>query len=464
MASTAPDQTAEPQTAEPQPADPIAAPDGAGARLAALGMRVGDVLLPGPGTALETWAVVACDQFTSQPDYWAGVEAEVGDARSTLRLVLPEVYLGRPDTEDRIAAINATMAGYLDAGAFTRLPDTIVLVRRTTGSGTTRWGLMVALDLDQYDWSADSRTLIRATEGTIPERVAQRSAIRRGAVLELPHTMVLFADPDHDVIAPLAQRYAESDPAYDVTLMAGGGQVTGWAIADPTEHAALADALARLRDRLDPDNPVLFVMGDGNHSFAAAKQRWDELKASVPEADRADHPARYSLVELENVYDPGLTFEPIHRVLFGVTHDRVERVLAAHTTSYAATPVPDPEAAVRALESDGTGPRFGVVDPDGTWVVTASGGADLAVAIVQAVVDDLVAEGIEADYIHGADVAADLGTRPGNLAILLPALDKDRLFAHVAEHGALPRKAFSLGEAPDKRYYLEARDLRPADS
>ena len=432
------------------------------ARLAALGVWIPDVLLPADGVALETWAVVACDQFTSQPDYWSAVEATVGDAPSTLRLVLPEVYLGRTDTEDRIAGINTAMADYLGSGLFTTLPDTLVLVRRTTGTGTIRWGLVIALDLDHYDWSPDSRTLIRATEGTIPERVAQRAAIRRGAVLEVPHTMVLLSDPGRTVIEPLAQRYAATAPLYDVTLMAGGGQVTGWAISDPADHDGLADALGALRDDLDPANPVLFVMGDGNHSFASAKQRWDDVKPSVPEPERATHPARYSLVELENVHDPGLTFEPIHRVLFGISHERVAQALATHTQSYAAAPVPDAVVATQVLESEdaAAGPRFGVVDPDGTWVVTASGGAELAVAIVQAIVDDLVAEGIEVDYIHGADVAADLGSQPGNLALLLASLDKDLLFTHIAEHGALPRKAFSLGEAPDKRYYLEARDLR----
>ncbi|HSN11822.1 MAG TPA: DUF1015 domain-containing protein, partial [Propionibacteriaceae bacterium] len=304
--------------------------------LARIGVRLADILLPRAGVDLSRWAVVACDQYTAQPDYWARVEDLVGDSPSTLRLVYPEVHLGEPDPQARIDAINTAMRTYLDEGLFDTYESTLLLVRRETASGVVRWGVMVALDLEAYSWETGARTLIRATEGTILDRIPPRKRIRENATLELPHILVLISDPARSVIEPLTAA-ARLTPAYDVELMEHGGHVTGWAV--PAEAVpAFADALARLHDGLDPADPLLFAMGDGNHSFATAKSCWEDLKPTLSDAERETHPARWALVEIENIFDEGLEFEPIHRVLFDTSREDFEAELSRHCASYTVSP------------------------------------------------------------------------------------------------------------------------------
>ena len=428
------------------------------AELAALGVRVPDVLLP--TSDLFAWAVVACDQFTSQPDYWREADEIVGDQPSTLRLIFPEVYLDEPDADGRVTSINAAMADYLARGLFAEHPATMVLVRRETRHGVVRWGLMVALDLEQYSWQPDARTLIRATEGTILDRLPPRVAIRQHAPLELPHIMVLVSDGQRRLIEPLAAAADRLTPLYDTRLMLDGGRVSGWAVTADHDLAHVADALQRLHAALDPANPLLFAMGDGNHSFATAKSIWNEVRDTLSDEQRADHPARFCLVELENIYDPGLEFEPIHRVLFGTDRATFERALADQCRSFDRSPCADTPDLLAAIEQSAA-QTFGFVDADGPALYRLTQpAASIAAGTLQRTIDALLAAGNgHVDYIHGVSVADELGRSSGNLALLLPQVPKDAFFASIVADGALPRKTFSLGEAQGKRYYLEARRI-----
>lgn len=281
-----------------------------------IGVLVPNVMLPPKGTDFSKWAVVACDQYTSQPEYWEQARALIGDAPSTLDLILPEAFLGKPDEQDRINAINKHMREYMENGVLTTLPQGFVLVRRTA-AGNTRNGLVLALDLECYDYNKGSTSLIRATEATIVSRIPPRLRIREGAPVELPHILVLIDDPDRTVIEPLFKKTDSFETLYDTDLMLGGGHISGWLVSDPSDIQGVLDALTALTD---PDSfkakygdhaPLLFAMGDGNHSLATAKANWEKIKASLPEAELASHPARYALVEIENVHDDGIILEPI---------------------------------------------------------------------------------------------------------------------------------------------------------
>ncbi len=430
-------------------------------RLADLGVLIPDVMLPRADVDLAQWAVVACDQYTSEPEYWEGVENTVGEAPSTLRLVLPEVYLEQPDLTERIESINSAMSRYLTEGILETHPATAVLVRRTTAGGVVRWGLMVALDLEAYDWHPGSHTLIRATEGTIESRIPPRKEVRRHAPLELPHIMVLISDAARSVIEPLAARTSSLEPLYATDLMAGGGRVEGWAVTDERDLSGVADALATLADALDPANPLLFAMGDGNHSLATAKSCWEDLKAGLTPEEQANHPARYALVELENIFDAGLLFEPIHRVVFGAPLEALLSELASIGAAYRVTEVAEEDLEATVADQS-QGQRVGVITAGGTGVVTITGApSQLAAGTLTQAIDALVAgSDAEVDYIHGGDVTIRLGREPGNIGVLLPPVAKETFFDSIVADGALPRKTFSMGHANDKRYYLEARAIR----
>jgi hypothetical protein len=433
------------------------------------GFRLPHLLLPRPGLDLSKWAVVACDQYTAEPEYWNEVERLVGEAPSTLHLIFPEVYLGRPDAPARIRRIQETMRRYL-ADDLLRAHQGPVLVERSLGARVRR-GLMLELDLEHYDFGAGSTSLIRPTEGTIVERLAPRIEVRRDAELELPHILVLIDDPGGTVIEPLAASRAELTALYEADLMLGGGRVTGHAVgADAAARAVRAlQALAEpsaFEARCDVPAgtpPMLFAVGDGNHSLATAKAIWERAKATTG----PDHPSRYALVEVENIHDPALAFEPIHRLLLGVTADLRRALADAFGARLTCTDLPSGEAMrarLRALAGTrhaaglvGPGPRFGVIeiaDPPST----------LAVGTLQPVVDAFVAGGgaTGVDYVHGDDVLERLATAEGCAGIHLPALDKGDLLRMVVREGPLPRKTFSMGEAHEKRFYVEARRIRPA--
>ena len=391
-----------------------------------LGFYPADILLPNKDVDMEKWAVVACDQFTSEPEYWERVEKTVGDAPSTLRLILPEANLKAPNVDEFIADINASMDKYLKENIFETLKDSLIYIERGQSDGKIRHGLIGMVDLDQYDFTPGSGALIRATEGTVLDRIPPRARVRRNAPIELPHVMLLIDDPDKTVIEPLTAAADGMEKVYDFDLMENGGHIKGFKLS-ASQIDAVADALMGLttdeamksKYGVSGVAPLLFAVGDGNHSLATAKACYEEQKKGKTPEEYLALPARYALVEVVNNHDDALQFEPIHRVLFSVDEKALERE---------------------------TGIRGDKMPP---------------LQQLQPLLDAYLAAHPETriDYVHGEQAARDLGSKPGNLALLMPPFDKSSLYDIVRHDGVLVRKSFSLGEAPDKRFYLEARKI-----
>ena len=415
-----------------------------------LGFYPADILLPKEAD-MTKWAVVACDQFTSQPDYWQAVEETVGEKPSTLRLILPEAHLSDGDVDTQIAAIDETMDRYLAEGLFVQYPQSLIYMERTQSNGCVRRGLIGAVDLEQYDFTPGSGTLIRATEGTVLERIPPRVRVRQDAALELPHVMLLIDDPARTVIEPLAEEAAQLAPLYDFDLQQGGGHLKGW-LVEEAQQSRIMGALTALADPAEAERKyglsgaatLLFAVGDGNHSLATAKACYEAQKQNLPQEKWAELPARYALVEVVNNHDPALKFEPIHRVLFGVEPEQVVEALLAHYPG--------------AYRGEGEGHVLRYVSAlDSGAVTVPEPEGQLAVGTLQKFLDT---QAWEVDYVHDDDTAAAVGSQPGNLAFLLPAMGKEQLFKTVMADGVLPRKTFSMGHARDKRYYMEARKIR----
>jgi hypothetical protein len=430
------------------------------------GFRLPRLCLPRPGIDLRKWAVVACDQYTAEPHYWQQVEREVGDAPSTLHLIFPEVHLGAADAPARIARIQATMRRYLADALLTEHAGA-VLVERRIGAHTRR-GLMLELDLEHYDYSAASTSLIRPTEGTIVERLAPRIEVRREAALELPHILVLIDDPQHTVIEPVAAGRDALTPLYDTPLMGGGGRVSGHALSAAqgaqVERAlqALAEPQAFSARYAVPAGtpPMLFAVGDGNHSLATAKSIWEQTKATVG----LQHPSRHALVEVVNIHDPALAFEPIHRLLFGVRIDVRQALAEFCGAGLRCIDVASGEAMRQRLKSHTAAQAFGLVGPGARFAVVELDAppSSLAVGTVQDFVDRVLADGgaEQVDYVHGDDVLERLGQQAGHVGLHLDTVGKSELLRRVLLEGPLPRKTFSMGEAHEKRFYIEARRIR----
>ena len=412
-----------------------------------------DILLP-QNCDLTRWAVVACDQYTSQPEYWQRVERFVGSAPSALHLILPESSLDGPNVETDIMDVTNTMSRYLREEIFRTCPNALIYVERTLESGKVRKGLVGMVDLEEYDYEAGATTSIRCTEGTILSRIPPRVAVRKNAPVELPHVMLLTDDPKATVIEPLTAAKDRMEKCYDFELMEHSGHLRGW-LLDEAEKGRVAQALHALADpgtfhaRYGAGEVLLFAVGDGNHSLATAKACYERQKSITPQAEWGTLPARYALVELVNLHDPTLEFEPIHRVLFGVNAaELLEDLKNAHPGAYEG--VGEEGHVLRYVWEQGAG-AITVPHPD----------AALPVATLQTFLDRwLSIHKGRIDYIHGADVARSLADQPGNLAFLLPAMGKEELFPTVLHDGALPRKTFSMGEAQDKRFYLEGRKIR----
>ncbi len=433
-----------------------------------IGIQIPQVYLPRAGTELTKWAVIACDQFTSQPDYWQKATELVGDAPSTLNLVLPEVFLEKPGEAQRIQHIQSTMHAYLDNGTL-QPRDGMIYVERSV-AGKTRKGLVLCLDLEKYDFNKGSNSLIRATEGTIVERLPPRMKIRQGAALELPHILVLIDDPTGTVIEPLAQAKASLEALYDFELMLGSGHLRGYAVSAALEDQIVA-ALRRLAQPevfaakygIGKEKPVLlFAMGDGNHSLATAKAVWEKMK---PQAG-LDHPARYALVEIENVHDEGLEFEPIHRVLFGLKKNIYASLQGYFGANFSHTTVDSAQKMVELVDQVGRSKQAIGIISDGGWptygvVEISHASSNLPVGTLQAFLDAFLKEGgaDKIDYVHGQDVVCQLGVQAGNAGFYVPGMHKSDLFKTVILDGALPRKTFSMGEAKEKRFYMEARKI-----
>ncbi len=390
-----------------------------------------DILLPRVDD-MTKWSCIACDQFTAEPEYWREAERIVGSEPSTLRLMLPEAWLGVRDSAAETRKIYAAMKDYVNRGIFRTVEDSFVYVERTLPSGAVRRGLVGKLDLECYDWAPGSATPVRATEGTVESRLPARVEVRRGATLEMPHIMVFIDDPENAVI-PSA---AGGEVLYDFELMLGGGHIRGSRVT--------GEAAERLTAALEaPEGSVRFAMGDGNHSLAAAKRCWEQIKRNLPESELETHPARYALAEIVNIHDEAVTFEPIHRVLL----ETVPRGFIE-------------EAAARLPRGKGQA----VTLLAGRREMEIETGMPLGALV--ALVDELLGDwrrehGGEPDYIHGDEDARALGGRPSSVGVLLPRLEKAELFPYITEHGPYPKKSFSIGHARDKRYYLECRAIVP---
>ena len=411
----------------------------------------GDILMPDFGkTEGNKWAVVACDQYTSEPEYWNAVEQTVGEAPSTLRLTLPEIYLER--AEERVPIIHEAMEDYMRNLLVTHQSKMIYL-ERTQSNGLVRRGLIGMIDLEHYDYNKGSKSLIRATEGTVLERIPPRLAVRRGAALELPHVMLLIDDPQKTVIEPIAARTSQLESAYDFSLMQKSGSVKGYFV-DSVGIGRVTNALEKL---LSPEQqkkkygegvaPLLFAVGDGNHSLATAKAAYEEIKAAY--GDKAlYHPARYALVEVVNLHDDALHFEPIYRVMFNVDPDDVLAALEEYSFSLAGNVAPQ-QAKFLSQNRRGT-IHFGAPCEQ------------LVVGTLQTFIDRYLALHPEAqvDYIHGSKTVEALASKENAVGFLFDGMEKDQLFRAVMRDGALPRKTFSMGAAADKRFYLECRKIK----
>ncbi|MDR3356331.1 MAG: DUF1015 domain-containing protein [Spirochaetaceae bacterium] len=429
-------------------------------QLSDLGIKIPQIILPAKSVDLQKWAVIACDQYTQDAAYWEAVASFVGDAPSTLDMIYPEIYLDESDRAGRIERIHQAMRGYVEkiykkdavlnpprqAGAY---------IERTTRRGTRR-GILVAVDMESYDWRADSESIIRATEGILQERLPARMEIRRNAALELPHVLLLIDDRENILISLLKKLLAKAPAVYDTPLMMGGGSVRCKLLYRNNDWALIRDVFEHLSrtsiNRYKINNPFLFAVGDGNHSLAAAKAVWDEYKAAHP--DKADtHPARYALAEVVNLYDPAIVFEPIHRVVFNTDADRILKALSA-LPDFSSLEAGGPEQ-LQAMVADASAPenRCGIISGGRCVLVKYSKGGLPTVSI------DPLLEGLKTDYIHGEEELIRVAAQPAAAGILLPPFDKYCLFESVVRGGPLPRKSFSMGDACEKRFYIEARRI-----
>jgi hypothetical protein len=448
-----------------------------GKRLEALGCAVPDIMLPAPGVDLEKWAVVACDQYTQDRGYWEKVEAFTKGSPSALNIIFPEVYLGDSGREERIKAIHQAMDSWLAGGILAPPRKGCMYIERITGQNSRRQGLLMALDLEQYDWRPGGRLMIRCTEGTLPERLPPRMDIRRDASLEIPHILVLIDDADRTLFPALAKRAKASDPergeagrsAYRSPLMQGSGEIAGWFLEDEEDWAFIADCFEELSRRSfkrygsDSQKPFLFAVGDGNHSLATAKNIWEEYKeAHAGEAGLESHPLRRAMVEIGNLYDEGIRFEPIHRVLFGADEARLFRALSA-LPGFSIREETSRENLAAFVKDDKTrGSRYGILSAGGRKIsLVESSETGISTTALQPLLDSFVREtGCGIDYIHGSGEVFRLAESGGATGILLPPVRKNGLFETVARQGPLPRKSFSMGEAAEKRFYLECRKLK----
>ena len=403
-----------------------------------------NILLP-KNVNFEKWAVIACDQFTSQPEYWQRVRENVGEAVSTLNLVFPEAELN-VDRAERIKSINENMAKYLAEDIFTEYKDSYVYVERTLKNGVVRKGIVGVIDLEQYDYNADSKSAIRATEQTVLERIPPRVEIRRNASMELPHVLLLCDDEKERIIEPLTAKKAELHKIYDFDLMEGGGHIEGY-LLQGTEVEAINEAIAAYEvDVLakyegSGKAPMTYAVGDGNHSLATAKACYEELKAKCGAENVANHPARFALVELENIYDEAQVFEPIHRLLTNVDVKALLENLQAE------------------IGGDGTAIKWFANGEAGELKINDENG-ELPLEVIQVALDKYLKGNVgEVDYIHGDETLEQLSQKENTIGFLMPNVTKNAFFENIVNNGVMPRKTFSMGEAEEKRYYLEGRRI-----
>ena len=411
----------------------------------------GNILLP-KNADMTKWSVVACDQYTSEPDYWKDVENIVGESPSTLNLTLPEIYLEESDVEDRIKKINSNMEKLINEDFFKEYKDIMIYLERTQADGKVREGLMGIVDLEDYSYEKGSQTLIRATEKTVIERIPPRVKVRENALLELPHIMILIDDEKKTIIESLKNKVSDNDKVYDFDLMKNGGHIKGYLLNEEAMNS-VDEGLLNLMDKdyfetkynVKDKGVLLFAMGDGNHSLATAKACYENLKKEIGE-DALNSKARYALVELVNLHSSALEFEAINRVIFNTNSDKLLNTLKEYYT----------------INKEGNGQRVRVITEniDEDWFIE-NPKSNIAVGSIQMFLDEYLKENEgKIDYIHGENITKELGSKTGNVGFIFDAMEKGDLFKTVILDGALPRKTFSMGHANDKRYYLEARKIK----
>ena len=406
-----------------------------------------DILLP-KNADFSKWAVIACDQFTSDQAYWDRVRATAEGSVSTINLILPEAELGTEKEAAHTALINKTMAEYMENGVFETYENSLIYVERTLENGSIRMGLMGMVDLEAYDYTAGATSPIRATERTVTERIPPRQRVRRDAPIELPHILLLCDDHEKVLIEPIAAKKDGFKVLYDCDLMEDGGHITGWLV--PQEEVAkfnetLAEYSANVGKKYEglKGEPVVFAVGDGNHSLATAKSCYEELKRNNPGVDLSAHPARYALVELENIHDPAQQFEPIHRVIFETDAEKLLKAVEENICAEGGYPV-----------------KWYIGEKSGT-VYLDRAKSELAVGVLQAFLDEYLKENKgEIDYIHDDDALIALAAKENAIGFLVPGMEKSQLFRGVVSDGILPRKTFSMGHSREKRYYLESRKIK----
>ena len=411
-----------------------------------------NILLP-KNIDMTKWSVVACDQYTSEMDYWNEVEKIVGASPSTLRITLPEIFLEDSDVNERINKINDTMKEYLDEDLFYELKDSMIYLERTQADGRVREGLMGMVDLEDYSYEKGSQTLIRATEKTVIERIPPRLKVRENALLELPHIMILIDDEKKKIIEDLKNEVTDSDVVYDFDLMENGGHIKGYKLNNDS-MTKVEEGLEALCDKeyfekkynVKDKGILLFAMGDGNHSLATAKANYENLKKTMTPDEYLNHPSRYALVELVNLHSEALEFEPIHRVIFDTDVNKLIEELYKYYD----------------INEEGNGQYFELVTKDiDKKLYISNPKSNIAVGSIQMFLDEYLKdhEG-KLDYIHGDETTRSMGKEANNVAILFEAMPKEELFRTVILDGALPRKTFSMGHSYDKRFYLEARKIK----
>ena len=440
-----------------------------------IGLAVPEVLLPNKTVDMSKWAVVACDQFTSQPEYWQEVETIVGDTPSTNNVIFPEVFLEKPGEEERIEKINASMNKYLEEGTLVKQAPGFIYLDRSTEHTPSRKGLVIGLDLEQYSYEKGSKTLVRATEGTIPDRIPPRLKVRKNASIELPHILVLIDDPEKTVIEPIAARTSQLEKVYDTDLMMKGGHIKGWKVEEPAMIQNIFTALEKLSEinvfqtkyNTTDTDVLLFATGDGNHSLATAKAHWGNIKKTLTAEEQESHPARYALVELNNIHDEGLVFEPIYRVVFNVSPKQFVTDFVTYCNNLGLNAewkeTSSKTEALKIAETVSKGVHavpFASKTTCGTVLINKPNQV-LEVGTLQVFINDYLKTNTnaEVDYIHGTDIVDDLAAKDNNIGLYTPTVDKNTLFETVVKDGSLPRKTFSMGEAEEKRYYLESKKI-----
>lgn len=423
-----------------------------------LGYTIPDLLVPASGQNMQAWAVIACDQYTSQPEYWKRVRDRVGDAPSTLNIILPEVTLDSGDVGQWIDSMHASMEEYVRSGVLRQLPAGIMLTERALKSGTRR-GILLAMDLEAYDYDIEAHPLIRASERTVLERIPPRKRARIASRLDVPHVMLLIDDPNDTVIGPLHASRDKLDKIYGFDLMEGGGRVDGWLATDEKSLSTIADALAALPRK----DGMLYCVGDGNHSLATAKTIWDEVKKGLSGDELVTCPLRYALCEVVNVHEAAVEFLPIHRVFFNATAGSIVDYTVRELNKAGADAVVERGREPQAPDGGFVLPFFS--QEESGWLVVGKSSHPLAAGQMQPIFDAYMKEnpGVRCDYIHGEDVVQELSAQRDAVGFVFPPVPKEDFFSLVVRCGVLPRKTFSIGHADDKRFYLEVRMLAPEE-